>query len=142
MSLLRKKTWQKPRAISLDEFLNSKPVTNPHLTWARSDKGEIAVTIKPENQGRKGFSKLFFLPKEKKIVLDKIGTFVWERCDGNHSVKQIAEELSKEYKMMRQEAETALSKYLQQLAERGMVGVISPKPKRKSRQRKQQSTEK
>lgn len=128
--------WPKPRAFSPSEFLRSKPVKNPCLEWVKSDKGETTVTIKPENQRRKGLSKIFSLPKEKKVVLDKVGTFVWERCDGNHSVKQIAEELSHEYKMIRQEAETALSKYLQQLAERGMIGIMSSQPKRKAKANK------
>lgn len=137
MSSLKKKIWRKKpkKTFSSEEFLLLKPIKNPYLEWIKSEKGEVIIILKAENRKGKGLPKLFSIPKEKKVVLDKIGTFVWDRCDGKHTVEQIAQELCDKYKMMRQEAEISLSKYLQQLAERRAIGLLITKTKKRKKRK-------
>lgn len=132
MSSLKKRIWRrKPKkTFSSKEFLLLKPIKNPYLEWTKSEKGEVTIMLKAENRKRKGFSKLFSIPKEKRVVLDEIGSFVWDRCDGKNTVEKIAQELCDKYKMIPQEAEVSLSNYLQQLAERRFIGVLIPKTKK------------
>lgn len=33
----------------------------------------------------------------RRVKLDEIGSFVWQRCDGSHSVKEIGEALSAQF---------------------------------------------
>ena len=70
------------------------------------------------------------LRKEKKfkiIALDEIGSFVWERCDGQHTVELISRELSQKYKMTRQEADMSLHGFLPELAERQLMEIVPPR---------------
>ncbi len=109
-----------------------KPVRNPYLKWKKSETGEVVITLELKKTKKTKFlSKLFPTPKEKRISLDKIGTFVWDRCDGKHTVEQITKELEDEYKMMRQEAEISLTTFLQQLSKRRFIGVLIPEVKEK-----------
>ncbi len=139
MSSLKKRIWRKKpkKTFSSGEFLLLKPVKNPYLEWNKSEKGEAEIILKAENRKGKGLSKLVSIPKEKRVILDKIGTFVWERCDGKHTVEKIAQELCDKYKMVPQEAEVSLSNYLQQLAERRFIGVLVPKKRKKKKSSKE-----
>ncbi|RLE78217.1 MAG: hypothetical protein DRJ56_00565, partial [Thermoprotei archaeon] len=62
----------------------------------------------------------------KKILLDKVGSFVWDLCDGEHTVEDIIRELMREYKLHRREAEASLLLYLQMLSKRALIGFILP----------------
>ena len=44
-------------------------------------------------------------PTERKVELDEVGGFVWELCDGSHTVEIVVQKTSKQYKMNRREAE-------------------------------------
>jgi len=133
LPIFRKKKPEK--TISREEFLSFKPVTNPYLKCKKSETGEVVITLELKNTKVTRFwSKLFPTPKEKKISLDKIGTFVWERCDGKHTVEQIVKELCDEYKMMRQEAEISLSTFFQELSKRGFIGIFVPRVKEEEKE--------
>ncbi|RJS77916.1 PqqD family protein [Candidatus Bathyarchaeota archaeon] len=78
----------------------------------------------PEGPNEKIFS---VNASEKKIVIpDKIGTLVWELCDGKRTVREISEILQKRFKIMPVEAEVSLGSYLNNLSKRGLVGFILP----------------
>jgi len=71
----------------------------------------------------------FAVPKERRIVLDRVGADIWELCDGEHTVDGIIAALSEKYKLNRKEAEVSLTSYLRQLGRRGLIGFAVPKPK-------------
>lgn len=126
---------KKPKKIvPSEQFLKLKPVRNPYLEWSKSEKGEVTIKMKLKpTKKTKVLSKLFSLPKEvtKKVTLDEVGSFVWDMCDGKHTVEEIVQELSDRYKMMRRETEVALMTYFQQLASRRFIGVLVPEAKKK-----------
>ena len=108
--------------VSRQEFLNTKPLRNPSLKCERKENGKVTVFI---SYKKSRFASIFSkIPKEKKVVLDKVGSHVWNLCDGNHTVEQIAESIHQEYKLTMEEAEAALRTYFNQLSEREIVGFI------------------
>jgi len=130
---LRRRKKPKGPVISRSEFLELKPVRNPVLKWEKNEKGEIKLLIPlKEDSAKKGVSGKMFSkllppsPTEKKIQLDKLGSEVWELCDGNNTVKDIADTLHAKYKMMAVEAEISLDAYFRQLTQRGLVGFSIP----------------
>lgn len=116
-------------------FLKLKPVRNPYLEWSKSERGEVIITLRLKKTKKTKFlSKLFSsVPKEvtKKVTLDEVGSFVWDLCDGKHTVEEIIKELSDRYKMMLRETEVALMTYFQQLTRRRFIGVLVPEAKKK-----------
>lgn len=122
------------KTFSREKFLKLKPVRNPYLEWSKSERGEVTITMKLKRTKKTSFlSKLFSLPKEvtKKVTLDEVGSFVWDMCDGKHTIEEMMQELSDKYKTMRQETEVALMTYFQQLANRRFIGVLVPEVKKK-----------
>jgi hypothetical protein len=90
------------------DFLKVKPARNPYARWKKTKKGVRVIT------------------DEKKIDLDKIGTTVWEACDGENTVEDIAQILHEKYNMVMSEAERSLSVYFEQLAKRRLVVFPTP----------------
>lgn len=130
---LRGKKKEKPPEIPRSEFLKMRPVRNPKLRWEKKEEGTFSIFIpleQPEGKKR-GLSKLAPAPKEKQIQLDKVGSIVWELCDGERTMQDIVEHLHEEYKLLPSEAEVSLNAYFNQLSKRGLVGFVLPEETRK-----------
>ncbi len=69
-------------------------------------------------------SKVFYVPQERKITLDEVGTQVWQMCDGRTTVAQMIESLGKTYTLDRKEAEVSLLSYLKTLGQKRFVGFL------------------
>ena len=122
-----RKTTPRGPVITKEQFLKSKPVRNPALNWSQYPSGEVAIFVKQEPTGiTKLMAKIVKPPSEKKILLDRVGSFVWSLCDGEHTVEDILKELMSKYKLQRREAEASLTLYLQMLFRRMLIGFMIP----------------
>lgn len=122
MKSLRFRRKAKEIEVSRQEFLNTKPVRNPRLRWERKKNGKVTVFV---SYKKSRFASVFSkIPKERQVMLDKVGSYVWDFCDGNHTINEIAESIHQEYKLTIEEAEAALRTYFNQLSERGLVGFV------------------
>ena len=74
------------------------------------------------NSITKVVAKWMNIPNERKIELDEVGGYVWDLCDGNHTVETIVKKTGQEYKMSRREAEVSVTMFLQMLHERNFIG--------------------
>ncbi len=133
LGLFRRKKSKPKKRLSRSEFLRIRPVRNEYVNWKKDDEGvvEISIPLEQPIPGDKVMGKIMSKlipesPKEKKIKLDKIGSKVWELCDGKRTVKEIIDALNREYKMMPIEAEASLRVYFGQLAKRGLIGMLPP----------------
>ena len=103
------------------------PIRNQLITWEIDDKGEAALVIpQKETLWIRLVSKLFMLPGKRVIVLDSIGTYVWQMCDGKHTISQIINGVQKQYQLTRKEAETSLFTFMQQLGKRNFIQFAIP----------------
>lgn len=121
---------EKPSKIIIPRYvlLRSKPVRNPYLKWEKYPSGEVVIYLKYRRTFFTKFASVFVkVPEYKKLALDKVGSLVWELCDGEHTVNEIIDVLVSRYKLKRREAEVALIAYLQQLIKRRLIGLIPPK---------------
>jgi len=156
MILDRLRGKKKPEAPSLkrSEFLTLKPVRNPIVEWKKNEKGEVTITLslkklkelEESEKLKKGTSKSARIPSRlssrpggKQIQLDKIGSIVWELCDGEKTTKEIVDHLCQKYKLLPREAELSLSSYLNSLAKRGLIGYIVPEHLRERFEKKEEA---
>lgn len=123
MELARRLLRRKQVSLTKDQVLACRPVRNPNLEWETSGNGEVVITLRRRSDtlGRV-MSLLFAVPRIRRLVLEPPGTEVWALCDGHHSVEEIMEHLSKEYKLNLKEAELSLVTYLRDMAKRGLIG--------------------
>ena len=106
-------------------MLASRPTRNDSLRWEQSDEGEVRVVVERQETWKvKLLSKVFYIPKERKITLDEVGTEVWQMCNGRNSVGEMIEELADKYQLNRKEAEVSLLQYLKTLGQKRFVGFV------------------
>ena len=116
---------RKTPKLTREAMLNSRPARNELLSWAKSDRGEAQITVARQDTWKvRLLSKVFYVPQERKITLDEVGTEVWQMCDGKTTVAQMIESLGKTYTLDRKEAEVSLLSYLKTLGQKRFVGFL------------------
>jgi hypothetical protein len=101
-----------------------RPGRNALLTWERQETGETILTVPANDKAGKltlWLAKRLKAPSERRVELDEVGGFVWELCDGQHTVDAIVQKTGKQYRMNRREAEVSVSMFLQMLHERNFI---------------------
>ncbi len=117
------------------DILQSLPLRNQLIEWEVDHNGEVSLVIpQKETLWLRLVAKLFMLPPKRVVVLDDVGAFVWQLCDGHNSIAQIVKQLCGKYRMTRKEAETSLFTFMRQLGKRGMVGFAVPQKSKKGKQ--------
>lgn len=86
---------------------------------------EVVVLMAPRRQDRVGRLLLRWIeaPSHHRVVLDELGSEVWQLCDGHTTVEEVIRILARRHRLERREMELSLLKYLQTLARRGFIGV-------------------
>ena len=123
---------------SRGDVLAAKPFRNPAIEWeVREPEGKAGAEVEPapevvlsvpRRQDRVGklLNRFFEGPDHRQVVLDELGTDVWQMCDGETSVEALILALSKKHKLERREVELSLTMYLRTLAKRGFIGLHVP----------------
>ncbi|MFH1569135.1 MAG: PqqD family protein [Gemmatimonadota bacterium] len=106
-------------------MLSSRPTRNELLKWEKNEAGEARITVvRQDNWKIRLLSRLFYIPRERTITLDEVGTEVWQMCTGHTSVAQMIEGLRGKYQLDRKEAEVSLLSYLKTLGQKRFVGFV------------------
>ncbi len=109
------------------KVLKAFPLRHQLITWELDDKGEASLVIPQKDKFWVRFtSKIFMLPNKRVVVLDSIGAYVWQMCDGKHTISQIIKALQKKHQLTRKEAETSLFTFVQQLGKRNFIQFAIP----------------
>ena len=107
--------------------LASYPVRNQTVEW-RGDGAETVLVVRRREDWVGRLLTLFFVvPKERKIELDPVGSYVWRHCDGQHTVAELIQDLAQKYKLNRKEAEVSLTAFLRQLGRKRLIAIAVPK---------------
>ena len=114
---------RKKPVLTRGQALGVRPMRNPVLKWERKDDGEAHLLV-PSRKDlvARALCKIFRAPPHKEIVLDEVGSDIWELCDGGHSVEAIVLAMCKRYKITRRECEASVGTYLKMLGERKLIG--------------------
>lgn len=87
------------------------------------DDGEVMLSIPRRRSWWINLvARVFYVPTKRTVVLDAIGSQVWNLCDGQKTVENVITSLRKEHKLEQKEAEVSTLTYLKQLAEKGLIG--------------------
>lgn len=109
-------------------MLASRPVRNEALEWDRDENGDVSITlVRAKSWKINLLSRVFYIPERRKLILDEVGSVVWEMCDGKTSVEAMIRRLSAQYKLNVKESEVSLLHYLKQLGQKRLVGFLVEK---------------
>jgi len=114
---------RKKPVLSRDQALHARPMRNPQLEWDRHEDGDVHLRIPRRSDLVAGFlCRIFRAPEYKEVVLDEVGSGIWELCDGERSVDAIVSTTCSKYKLTRRECETSVAAYLKTLGDRRFIG--------------------
>ncbi len=127
---------RKPK-IEKKEALAIVPVRNSLVKWERKG-AEIVLTIPMRNDRLAKIIKKIMrnLPDSRQIGLDDVGSRVWELCDGTRNIDGLVQAVSKEYKLTRREAEASVTMFLQTLAKKNLIGLMSAGGKKSAKRKR------
>jgi hypothetical protein len=122
------------RALQFDrrDVLSARPFRNELIEWEVREPDEDAresvpavVLRVPRRGDRWGqmLNRFFEGPSHRQVILDELGTDVWQMCDGQTSIEALIRALAKKHKLERREVELSLTLYLKTLAKRGFIGL-------------------
>ena len=98
--LLYKFGLKKPKVPDRGELMKTLPLRNQLVKWEVDEKGEVSLTIPQDHKmWLRVLAKLFSLPGKRVIVLDDVGSYVWQLCDGQNSLRRISKQLSDKYNL-------------------------------------------
>jgi hypothetical protein len=117
--------------VAREGFLKAKPLRHPESEWKKDEKGLHVKIPRKRTMLFRFFSKVLPLTRERRVLLDEQGAFIWSLCDGEHQVKDIAKKLSEQYNMRVSDAEAALDLYFVQLSKQSLIGFVLPESARK-----------
>ena len=74
-----------------DDVFKSRPVRNNLIKWEEQPETKLISLTVPQKEilWVKLISKAFMLPRSRVIVLDEVGSFVWNLCDGYNNIDTI-----------------------------------------------------
>ena len=95
--MLRKNKRKKPHLPTEEEFLEFVP-KRADYKWELNKKGLVEIKVpKFKSNFGKSFCKVIKKDNTFSANMDKIGTVVWQECDGKKTVKEILEKLKKKF---------------------------------------------
>lgn len=108
-------------ALKRSDMLRLKPTRSENIAWKVDEDGLVMIESKQVGLIARLLGMLFRFRPRKRIQLDELGSIVWQMCDGEHTIREIAQELIKRYKLERHEAEVSLITFIQQLIKRRLI---------------------
>ena len=122
---------RKPK-IERKDALAIVPVRHPLVKWERTDK-EVVLSIPMRDDRIARMVKAVIktlrmakqLPECRQLGLDEVGSYVWELCDGERTIDGVVLGVTREYKLTRREAEASVTMFLQTLAKKNLIGLMS-----------------
>ena len=129
-------TRRKPK-IDRKVALAILPVRNPLVQWERKGK-EVVLTIPMRDGMLAKIAKRIVkgLPDTRQIALDDVGSSVWELCNGERDINGIVQAVSSDYKLTRREAEASVTMFLQTLAKKNLIGLMSAGGKKSAKRKR------
>ncbi|MHA2297728.1 MAG: PqqD family protein [Candidatus Hodarchaeales archaeon] len=126
---------KKQLVVSKEEFFKLKPVVSPFAHVKKQTPEELLIELDiSEFKKERIVRRIIPTPDYKRILLDKLGMFVFLLCDGNHNVQDIYTEFHEKYRLTLAESQASVQKYLMSLAQRHLIGFIIPKKLVKEKQ--------
>lgn len=78
-------------------YLDFIPKHTRHLQWRRLDDGTVQLTLRRTGFFNRVSQKVFGAPEYSYIDLDRLGSYVWQRIDGEKTVHEIGQTVESEF---------------------------------------------
>ncbi len=114
--------------MTVSKFLSTVPVRNEEMKLERVRGGSLASVPIPRPRWLvPPISWVLPFSSQRRVQLDDPGTEVLELCDGKRTVEEIIETFAQGNKLSFREAQLAVTQFLRELMNRGIVAIVVPR---------------
>ena len=119
------KTTPSTLELTREESRAARPVVNRLVRIEHADDGKIVLHVpRRETSIMRTLCRFFKVSPYRRIALDKLGTFVIEHCDGEHTVRDIIENFANEFRLNEREADVSVTSFLRTLGQRYIISFV------------------
>jgi len=117
-----------PGAGSWKPMLNARAVHNAAARVTEGDDGCVVVYVKAVRRWYMVPPISWVVPHEaeRRVVLDRLGSQVWQWCDGERTVEGVVDAFAAEHDLTFHEARVAVAGYISSLVKRGVLVIVMP----------------
>ncbi|MGC9454142.1 MAG: PqqD family protein [Phycisphaerae bacterium] len=115
-----------PRHLPAEQVLAAVPYRNEAMELHHRRDGTALASI-PLRKPRwlvPPLSWVIPFSSHRRVELDTAGVAVLDLCDGSRNVESIIEKFAADHKLSFREAQLSVTKFLQQLTQRGVIAVV------------------
>ncbi|MFP3937285.1 MAG: PqqD family protein [Phycisphaerae bacterium] len=115
-----------PRHLPAEQVLAAVPYRNEAMDLQRRTDGTAVASI-PLKKPRwlvPPLSWIIPFSSHRRVELDTAGMAVLDLCNGEHDVESIIEKFAADHKLSFREAQLSVTRFLQQLTQRGVIAVV------------------
>ena len=107
-------------------MLDARMVQNDAADVARETDGTVVIKVATVRPRWMVPPLRWIVPykPERILRLDKLGSLVWELCDGRRTVEQIIDRFAERHHLSFHEARVSVTSYLKELLSRGALAVV------------------
>ena len=114
----------------LQEQMRSRPIRTKGPQVTEKDDGRMDISIPLRHRTIvQLLQKVLPVSKEKNLELDRLGTRLYNLCDGTHSVEELVEMHQREWLLTFFEARAMVLQYLRLLSQRNLILFLKPDEK-------------
>ncbi len=118
--------WRKPKPeIDRQQSLAAIPVRNQAIAEEKTEtEADGLVIVTRIERSNRWWSRFAPPVIEQRIELDEMGAFVFQRIDGERTVRQIMKDFVKHFRVNRREAELATAEFIRKLAQKRLISLV------------------
>lgn len=111
---------------SWEAMLQARPVANAAAQIERADADEVKITVKKQRPWflKPPLSWVVRAKSHRTVTLDRLGTQVWQLCDGQRTVEEVVDTFASAHRLSFHEARIAVTGYLKGLVQRGALAMV------------------
>jgi len=109
-------------------LLSSRPVRNASARVMAHKDDRVAVYVRQKRPGYMRVPPLSWIvpfKRERRALLDRVGTRLWRMCDGERTVLELVDSIRGHYGLTFHESRAAVTGYLKLLTERGVIAIAT-----------------
>ncbi len=107
------------------QMLEARPVRNSAAEVLHEEADTLSIKVKMKKP-RPLFPPLSWFVRSRTtrtIRLDRLGSQVWDLCDGERTVEDIVDEFARRHRLTFHEARASVTAYVKLLVQRGVLAI-------------------
>ncbi len=88
---------KKKQIVIPKNYLEQIPVRRCDLEWKTDSDGNVTILVENTGLMNRIMQKIFFKPKISYIHLDKLGSYIWPKLDGEMTITEIGKLVDEEF---------------------------------------------